>query len=222
VNVLPPGVELQDDVSPAEWVAAGLRKSGPAAWPVASVVPEGFDSYARIQHEHDGDPTQVEGTIPATQMASLMPVLADFTTTPETTWFAMWEGKGSWYYGSHSYTVFDGPEREETLARLDAISLERDRIMRAAAKFEASGENYFLFRGPLSAAASLGFDDWLHDTANFWWPEDRAWCVGTNIDVPESYVGGTEPLTERLMDVPGLNASQVSPDQDLRKLIPKH
>ena len=223
MNVLPHAVELQSDTSPANWVAEQLRKAEESAWPVASVVPDGFGSYTRIQHEHEGDPSQVQGTIPAEQLTLLTPVLTEFTTTPESCWYAVWEGEGHWYYGSaHTIYGLSPKETENELARLDAISRERDRIMRAAAKFTALRLDYFLFRGPIGAAGSLGVAGWMHKTANFWWPDDRAWCVGTNIELPETYIGGNQALTDRLLGTSGLNASRVDPHQDLRKLIPKY
>ena len=39
----------------------------------------------------------------------------------------------------------------------------------------------------------------LWQSANLWWPEDRAWCVTTDIDFAWTYVGGDRSLIEELI-----------------------
>jgi hypothetical protein len=41
---------------------------------------------------------------------------------------------------------------------------------------------------------------------NIWWPEDRAWCVATEIDSFDTYVGGNEACIERILACRGLEA----------------
>ena len=36
-------------------------------------------------------------------------------------------------------------------------------------------------------------------TPNLWWPEDRAWCVATEIDLAWTYVGGSSELAATLL-----------------------
>ena len=52
--------------------------------------------------------------------------------------------------------------------------------------------DYFLFTGPVTAATSFRgviHAEWNPELSarwdqspSLWWPEDRAWCVGTDID----------------------------------------
>ena len=37
------------------------------------------------------------------------------------------------------------------------------------------------------------------DTPNIWWPEDRAWYVATDIDLYDTYVGGSEECIEAIL-----------------------
>ena len=60
--------------------------------------------------------------------------------------------------------------------------------------------SYLLFSGPIEKAAG-----WL-DGPNIWWPDDRAWCVASEIDLPYSYVGGTKDLVEEILGDPALEA----------------
>ncbi|TMD41293.1 MAG: hypothetical protein E6I88_07925 [Chloroflexi bacterium] len=43
-------------------------------------------------------------------------------------------------------------------------------------------------------------------TPNLWWPEDRSWCVATEIDLAETYVGGSDACIARILEDRGLDA----------------
>ena len=42
---------------------------------------------------------------------------------------------------------------------------------------------------------------------NFWWPEDRAWFVSTEVDGESTYLGGSGPLIDRVVSDPGLESA---------------
>ncbi len=42
-----------------------------------------------------------------------------------------------------------------------------------------------------------------------WWPEDRSWCVATEIDFSWTYIGGTEFLVEELLTLSALEIMRV-------------
>jgi hypothetical protein len=44
------------------------------------------------------------------------------------------------------------------------------------------------------------------DGPNIWWPDDRAWCVASEIDLPYTYVGGEQGLIEEILTHPALEA----------------
>ena len=56
------------------------------------------------------------------------------------------------------------------------------------------GRGYLLFQGPLDGVMAFldrrGTPFW-EDSPNVWWPEDRAWYVATDIDLYDTYVGGS-------------------------------
>ncbi|MEK8069356.1 hypothetical protein [Rhodococcoides navarretei] len=121
------GDDLQQDVSEAQWVNNNLAVV--ATTTVGSLVPTVFDAYASIQYPARGNTRGA--TVPAkpvvawhVQLASIIEVLARSTNTPDTCWFAVWEGNTA----------------------LDDI---RDKAPTAA----IAGYNYFLLRGPVSRAA---------------------------------------------------------------------
>jgi hypothetical protein len=66
------------------------------------------------------------------------------------------------------------------------------------------GRDMLLFDGPIEAVASIGSPWPFVETLNrrgpqWWWPEDRAWFVGTEIDYPWTYLAGSTELVEAVV-----------------------
>ena len=55
-------------------------------------------------------------------------------------------------------------------------------------------------------------DGFWGNPPNIWWPKDRAWCVATDIDLFDSYVGGTEDCIKAILNNPALEALPTTPD----------
>ena len=49
-------------------------------------------------------------------------------------------------------------------------------------------------------------------TPNWWWPDDRAWIVVSELDAPSTYVGGSAALAQAILDEPQLEAVPSHPD----------
>ena len=229
----PDGAELLKDVAPAGWIAErlwrGTRQTGTL---VGRIIPEGFEKYARIFHpakqynaaerswsrvswstvaSWNGrvvhpqmefnpianlDPLRYDspswgsrpstGDLPENECRHLLGVLKEFTSTPERCYFAVWEG-----YGGLDDRLYKGA------AKLDPPHLSRA---------------YYIFRGPLDGV--LSFYEWLffHQSPNIWWPEDRAWCVATDIDFNSTFVGGSAACIERVLAHPELEALPIAID----------
>ena len=52
-------------------------------------------------------------------------------------------------------------------------------------------------------------------SANLVWPEDRSWCVATEIDLVSTYVGGSAGLISAIVASAGLEAWEAKPDDDI-------
>jgi hypothetical protein len=78
-------------------------------------------------------------------------------------------------------------------------------------RVELPGRNYVLFVGPLAGLPAL-MDVQDGHSPNLWWPDDRAWCVATEIDLAWSYVGGPAALISDALANPRLEAQPASPD----------
>ena len=223
VQLAPDGLEFSEDVSQAQWVEASL--SGSKLGEIGALMPAGFAAYARIFHPayldelreqpvrwstvsswtgrivhsqmqferiaglsediHDmyKDPPWGSlpqyGSIPDRECRTLVDVLREFTSTPDRCFFCLWEGYGN----------------------IDT------RLYKASSRVRAPGRDYLLFRGPLDAVMSFlderAFPFW-GDSPNIWWPEDHAWCVATDIDLFDTYVGGGRECIEAVLRNPDL------------------
>jgi hypothetical protein len=223
-------LHLVDDVSSADWIVAGVRNF---EYDVGSLVPVTFGAYARVLHPAGRGPgaDEVEvpwsevaaangriahgamewvaitgawrfmteggqpgvwdrppsiGVLPPRQAASLSAVLARFTTTPSACWFAVWDGYA------------DAPHRPMAPS---LVAMPQRPMM--------------LFRGPLKAAGTAFSGRGWPESASLWWPDDRTWCVATDIDLQSTYVGGSVECIDAVLADDPLEAFAVSVDQTI-------
>jgi hypothetical protein len=80
-------------------------------------------------------------------------------------------------------------------------------------RVETPGRNFLLLHGPLASARFIGHQvtpDWfIEQSPQLIWPDDRAWCVGTEIDFDSTVVGGSTDLIDELLATKGLEALPV-------------
>ncbi|RSN65328.1 hypothetical protein DMH01_02760 [Amycolatopsis sp. WAC 04182] len=222
------------DPSPAEWISPRL---GGAFGAAGRTVPRGYAAYARLCHpaERDrggwaswgeaaaetgrrahgamqwhalvGSPDPVNltgslwrgsppgrGTLPSHSLTALLAVLGDHTSASDA-WFGLWDGYG-W---------------------ADEATLSREHL--DAPRLRHPGRDYLLFRGPLTSATELGWrprPNWFEaQSPNLFWPDDRAWCVATEVDFDSTLVAGEEALVDALVKAPGLEVWRIESDTSL-------
>jgi len=232
----------------ADWIR--LRLSPFEQYRATSIVPNGFDAYARILHPvqlpsdgrrlirwsevarwsglpmndlvqwHDvalpqlkpsSDPPwhgqgPEEGSPYVADIDALVNHLTDFTSSSERTCFCLWVG----YLGGASATfALPGTPRANRPIR------ERPTHVVALPRRE-----YGLVEAPLSFATALGgVSDGIHKAANLWWPEDRAWCVASEIDLRWTYVGGPSELIARILSDERVEALPAMPEDPSSSVI---
>jgi hypothetical protein len=213
------GLPVEPDVSLGVWISSSRRRGTRGT--VGSLVPEDFEAYARVLHPavryagdddvevrwaevaaHNGtvvgplvqwnaltprpvdsqppvwDDGPSEGHLPVAVAARLSAVLARHTATPEDCLFGRWDGFG------YDLKTPDVPPR--LLLR--------------------GGSDVVLVRGTVAdAVRNLAPEPW-EQSANLWWPTDRAWCVVTDLDLRSTYVGGSAACIAELLATPGLEA----------------
>ncbi|MGI5167101.1 hypothetical protein ACQEU3_22405 [Spirillospora sp. CA-253888] len=219
---------------------------------VASLVPRGFEAYARVLHPAaasdgapvtwaeiaawagreltpaarfrevsrpepdtvtgpapwDGDPE--EGELRPDSLRALLDVLAGHTATTRTCWFCLWDGYG-WIDGA-GVVVFASAEAgapPRLPARMPAAFTPE--VLKGP-RVTLPHRDYLLLTGPLAGAADIGhrvFGSFFPQSPNLFWPDDRAWCAATDIDLDSTYVGGSAALVAALVADPRLEALPV-------------
>ena len=236
-----PAPSWSTQVDEADWIAERLL--APDERVVASIVPGGFDAYVRLLHPigartnpdgirvrwaevaawsgraldrdsqfhaiavsrdeseqpppwHAAKPRQ--GSLEPDDVGALIEVLGRHTSTPSRCWFCIWDGYG---WG-------------DTPARPHPIPAE----VRAGPRVALPWRDYFLYSGPIDAA--LAFVDSEGQTPNLFWPDDRAWCVASEIDLSSTYVGGSRQLAAELMEDDRIEALAVEPTDASFRVAP--
>ena len=223
------GLHLVDEVSGADWIVSSVRNF---EYDVGSLLPVTFEAYARVLHpagrgSGHGDQIDVRwsdvaaangriahaamewvaitgdwrfmyedpqpgiwdlapsiGSLPSRQATNLANVLGRFTGTPTDCWFAVWDG-----YGNMPARLRTVPMIEMPYRRMVAL------------------------RGPLSAAGTAFSGRIWPESASLWWPDDRSWCVATDIDLQSTYVGAAARCIAAVLADNSLESYAVSIDQ---------
>jgi hypothetical protein len=147
-------------------------------------------------------------------LQGLCEVLADHTADPSHCWFALWEGHGG-LRPSAAVRFFSHGEQEPTPQQAP----QEWQLDLSAPKFSLPNRDYYLFTGALQDSLKIGdwpTDDWfLPQPPNLFWPDDRSWCVASEIDFDSTLVGGTQQLISDILDRKDLETWPVGPDDSL-------
>jgi hypothetical protein len=245
---LPPS----EEVEAADWIRERLH---PFAQDVGSVIPPGFEAYARIFHpasaSHDWVPVDVRwstvarwngrtvhpemqfhniaspvepseavgpppwsrepllGVLSKAQMKAVAGLLPAFSSTPQACWLCLWDGYGyvTGAVFSNQFTQGSAPAGAPRSRRWNLrMPVPKGRgNLPDRKRVRLPSRDYLLFRGPVAKAAG-----W-EDGPNLWWPDDRAWCVASEIDLPYSYVGGPQALIDAILAHPAIEALPTTP-----------
>lgn len=226
------GLDLLDDVSSADWLL-GLDILGGR---VSSLVPTGFDAYARILHpayrgreaRWHAAPSVAWAEV-ATANHKVMHPQVQFGSLVGWVQPGGHEQAGLWDHAPDEGAL--PIERMATLARRLATHTRipsqcwfgvwlgwRDHVADRVGvpTFHLPGREYVLLSGPVtSATQSLARHLWQWRPANLWWPDDHAWCVATEVDLNSTYVGGSSACIADLLDLPGLEVLHASPSDGI-------
>lgn len=158
----------------------------------------------------EGEPRP--GSLALPQLEALCRALAPHTATPDGCLIAMWEGWGALNGGSVRLTIEDG--RTTAVEPLPRAFTDAEW---AAPRFRLPDRDYLLLAGPLDAVADVArgpVDDDGQSPALVW-PQDRAWCVSTEVDHDSTVVGGSRAAVDAVLADPALEAVEVGPDDSL-------
>jgi hypothetical protein len=195
-----------------DWVPVDVRWSAVASWSGRTVHPEmQFHAIASPVEpgETDGPmPWSGEprlGVLSKAQMSAVAGLLPTFTSTPQTCWLCLWDGYG-YVTGAvvplHAFKQGAppaGPRRSKRW-NLRMPTPKAQGGLPDRKRVRLPSRDYLLFRGPIDKA--MGWED----GPNLWWPDDRSWCIASEIDLPYSYVGGPQELIDAIVAHPAIEA----------------
>jgi hypothetical protein len=153
-----------------------------------------------------GPPRQ--GTLESDELDALLDVLTPFTATPQSCRFGIWEGYG-WVQGYPALRpIIDVAYPTEGSRPPRQVVPKPPPAAPAGPRVEIPGRSLALYEGPIGAAVAFVRFPTLQ-SPNLWWPDDRAWCVASEIDFCSTYVGGSPALIERILGDERLEAIPV-------------
>ncbi|MDP9225249.1 MAG: hypothetical protein M3P18_15675 [Actinomycetota bacterium] len=120
---------------------------------------------------------------------ALAQVLRPHSASTTDAWFMLWDGYGDLGPG------IDGIPRSVIHPRRPGGTEPAELVERTWAL-----RHYLMFRGPLDALP--GWFRWRSEAPNYWWPDDRAWIVATEIDGFSTYVGGFQECIKGVLASP--------------------
>jgi hypothetical protein len=151
------------------------------------------------------------GDVPESVAKRIAAALGRHSATPQQCWFAPSAMRGE----PQIMLLFEEgtPPQEQARVReaSEARLAERQRRLDAAPRFCLPDREFRLFQGPLGVLDALYAE--LDSPPNLWWADDRAWCVGTDIDLMTTYVGGTRASIDALLADDQLEVLAVSDQQ---------
>jgi hypothetical protein len=216
-----------DETGQAGWIGARLAPFD--AYVVTSVVPGGFEAYARVLHPAE-EPRHGGGRLvrwaevaawsgvplrPGSQFHSI--ALPRQRPDGEAPWSGQGPSPGRLY--PPDAVILAGALRDWTTTPERCLFCVWDGYGwdngRSGSRVKLPNRNYLLYRGPVEAALAHGGLDREHQTANLWWPQDRAWCVATEIDLAWTYVGGPAGLIGQVLAETRIEALPAAPDGEL-------
>jgi hypothetical protein len=161
------------------------------------------------------DEEPATGAVPQRLALRLASVLADHTTTPERCWFAIWDGWGD----STALVLFSADAPASERAQISAAVKDHDAraarwgsFVRGAPAFHTTHDRRMhLLTGTLDEFAQF-FEPGRNPPA-IWWPDDRAWCVGGDVDLMSTYVGGGADAIDAIVRDTELEALAIPPRQ---------
>jgi hypothetical protein len=227
------GRPVVNDVSPAHWVVTALR--GQEFGTVAGLVPPVFEAYARVFHpavrSSDDELFGIDSDDPDEDVSwAEVAAFNGRIAHPAMEWAFI---TGSWEFrgdddqpGVWNDAPAQGHLPVSAGAPLAAVLVRHtttpsdcwfgvDNTWHGDARpaLSLDGFDYVLVRGPAELAATNFADEPVEQSANLWWPDDRAWFVATNIDLMTTYVGGSAACIADLLAADGLEVAAVPADQ---------
>ena len=152
------------------------------------------------------------GSLPREQARTLSEILRSHTSTPDRVWFCVWEGWGALRFHPTGIGRLYSTRRLRRRLRRRWRPSARRQLPPPAPRVQLPGRAYYLLAGPIDGMNQSMAEPPFWQSANLCWPDDRAWCVATEIDFSWTYVGGSDALAEHLVTYRDLEAMRTRID----------
>ncbi|MCZ2823504.1 MULTISPECIES: hypothetical protein [unclassified Modestobacter] len=204
------------DTSAGIWLAESAASATPAT--VAALVPSSFEAVARVFHPAvryvgDDDVEVPWASVAAANGTTVHPLMQWGSVTGAMEYFENDDQSPLWH-GAPARGHLPAPVAERLVSVLSRWTTTPDVCWFAVAQGGAvitdhptlslPDREYWLINGPVQLAAQNMAAEPFEQSANLWWPADRAWCVVTDIDLVSTYVGGSAACIAELFAVDGL------------------
>lgn len=210
-----PDQGMPDSRAPASWAAVAQR--------------HGTTLHAEAQYDAlargSVDDQPLTGSLDPATLPALVDVLARHTSTPERWWAALWPGLGSSPRSWQAFPTFHLPHRAYWLFAASAdtlVGLSVDLEHVGMEEEAAAGQLQLtsLTPGPVTRERQLAFVRGMRahggvQSPHLWWPQDRAWCVATEIDLDSTVVAGSAALVADVLAAADVEAFEVTADTSL-------
>ncbi|MFE7515413.1 hypothetical protein ACFU8I_29920 [Streptomyces sp. NPDC057540] len=212
------------DLGPARWLTERHPGHGDFGT-VAGVAAPGFPAYARVLHPAELDERPVRWDTVAAARGGRVEALTD--------WYEV-IGADRYYQNAAEYGLpgvwdehpAEGPTPEGVARGLIPVLARHTATpehcwyglwhgygrwnWEGIPTFPTPGRDEVLLSGSLADAVSPVLMDEFVELPDLWWPRDRTWCVGGDVDLVSTYVCGSEELIADLLAEPGLEVHRVS------------
>lgn len=157
-----------------------------------------------------------EGTLDVDQLRALSRILSDHTATGDRCWLTVWEGWGNlpsrWRQTTprvvqpyRAYYLFERRVDEVVEFAVEIARLHGDPPSSRPLTSTSAAPPTSTVPAPPRQPAPI-----RAQSPSQWWPQDRGWFVGSEIDFDSTLVGGSESLVEQIVTDPHLEAFRVS------------
>lgn len=155
------------------------------------------------------------GSLEPEPLRALCDILGRHTPPGSRCWFAVWEGWGDLHPGGGTIHFAS----RAAGARRPAGAPPEWQLDLGGADVQLPGRRYLLYTGPLDDALRFGSwatQDWFQARSpNLFWPQDRTWCVATEIDFDSTLVAGPAHLIDEVVSSSSLEAWAIGPTDSL-------
>jgi hypothetical protein len=213
------GLTIESDLAPAAWIEPRLRAR---SYKVGMSAPQGFEAYARIFFPFMAEDIESDDAVAGQEYVT-------WTETAQSNGrvaHALMEQETILAPGQEAAPLYElaGEQLDALLPILtqhttsahgwfllwDGFGNLNQQIFEPQRKVPHAMRNFYLLGGALNTCRRLPHD------ANYWWPDDHAWCLCTDTDFHWAYIAGSAACIREVLSVPQLDAYETNPEYPAR------